>query len=66
MVNDQGRFVVLSFPLGKVPLPGQHWSIRHAGLKIGRVKITGPQRDVDTVADIVEGQAYVGDEAAPE
>jgi hypothetical protein len=30
------------------------------------VTISGPQRASDTVADIVEGEAKVGDEAAPE
>jgi hypothetical protein len=66
MVNAEGRFVVLSFPPGQVPPPGQHWRITHRGLKIGRVTITGPQREIDTVADIVEGTANVGDQAAPE
>ena len=66
MVNAEGRFVVLSFPLGQVPPVGQHWRIRHGGLAIGRVTITGPQRDIDTVADLIEGDAKVGDEAAPE
>jgi hypothetical protein len=66
IVNAEGRFVVLSFPQGRVPPAGEHWRIKHNGLKIGRVTITGPQRDIDTVADIVEGEANVGDEAAPE
>jgi hypothetical protein len=66
MVNAEGRFVVLSFPQGHVPPVGQHWRINHSGLKIGRVTITGPQRDIDTVGDLNEGTANVGDEAAPE
>jgi len=66
MVNAEGRFVVLSFPPGHVPAPGQHWRINHLGLKIGRVTITGPQREIDTVADLVDGAANIGDEAAPE
>jgi hypothetical protein len=66
MVNLEGRFVVLSFPAGHVPPLGQKWRINHRGLLIGRVKITGPQRQIDTVADIVEGEANIGDEAAPE
>jgi hypothetical protein len=65
-VNPEGRFVVLSFPQRHVPPVGQHWRINRAGLKVGRVTITGPQRDIDTVADIVEGEAKVGDQAAPE
>jgi hypothetical protein len=66
MVNSEGRFVVLSFPQGRVPPAGQHWRINHRGLTVGRVTIAGPRRDIDTVADIVEGEAHVGDEAAPE
>jgi hypothetical protein len=66
LVNTQGRFVVLSFPPGRVPPPGQHWRITHLGLQIGEVTISGPQREVDTVADIVDGTANVGDEATAE
>jgi hypothetical protein len=66
LVNAAARFVVLSFPPGHVPPPGQHWRINHLGLKIGQVTISGPQREIDTVADIVEGTANVGDEASPE
>jgi|ERR1700722_5805754 hypothetical protein len=66
MVNIESRFVVLSFLPGNVPPAGQGWRINHRGLKIGRVKITGPQLELSTVADIVEGEANVGDEAVPE
>jgi hypothetical protein len=66
MVNPEGRYVVLSFPLGQVPPPGQHWRIARHGLTVGRVTITGPQREIDTVADIAEGEANVGDDAMPE
>jgi hypothetical protein len=66
MVNPEGRYVVLSFPQGHVPPPGQHWRINHHGLAVGRVTIAGPQRDMNTVADLVEGEASVGDEAVPE
>ncbi len=65
MVNTEARFVVLSFPPDHVPQPGQRWRINHRGLKIGEVKISGPQREMDTVADIIEGEANVGDEATP-
>src|SRR5271154_1642088 len=61
MVNTEGRFVVLSFPPGGVPPAGQHWRITHRGLKIGQVTISGPQREIDTVADITDGTANVGE-----
>ena len=66
MVNREARFVVLSFPPGHLPPPGEHWRVNHNGLKIGEVKISGPQREVDTVADLIAGEASVGDDVAPE
>jgi hypothetical protein len=60
--NTVGRFVVLSFPVGQMPQSGQTFFIYRAGMKMGQVKITGPQRDNDTVADLVEGDAQEGDE----
>jgi hypothetical protein len=60
--NSVGRFVVLSFPVGQMPQTGQTFFIYRAGMKIGQVKITGPQRDNDTVADLVEGDAQEGDD----
>ena len=60
--NTVGRFVVLSFPVGQMPQTGQTFFLYRAGMKIGQVKITGPQRDNDTVADLVEGDAQQGDD----
>jgi hypothetical protein len=31
-------------------------------LKVAEIKVTGPQRDNNTVADLVSGDAQVGDE----
>ena len=41
---------------------GQTFFIYRAGMKVGEVKITGPQRDNDTVADLTTGDAEAGDE----
>lgn len=60
--NSVGRFVVLSFPVGQMPQNGQTLFLYRAGMKVGQVKITGPQRDNDTVADLTAGDAQVGDE----
>ena len=60
--NAAGRFVVLSFPVGHMPAMDQTLFLYRNGLKAGEVKITGPQRDNDTVADLVTGTAQVGDE----
>ena len=60
--NSVGRFVVLSFPVGQMPQNGQAFFLYRNGMKIGQVKITGPQRDNDTVADLIEGDAQQGDD----
>jgi hypothetical protein len=60
--NSAGRFAVLSFPVGRMPNMDQTLFLYRNGLKVGEVKITGPQRDNDTVADLVTGTAQVGDE----
>ena len=62
MYNPIGRFVVLSFPAGSLPKHGQVFFIYHGGLKAGEVKITGPERDTSTVADLISGEAHAGDE----
>jgi len=59
--NSIGRFVVLTFPVGSMPNMGQTLFLYRAGLKVGEVKITGPQQDSDIVADLVTGTAQVGD-----
>jgi hypothetical protein len=66
LVNNEARFVVVNFPPGAVPQPGQPMNVNHRGLKVGEIKITGPQRDNDTVADLISGDAYVGDEVRGE
>jgi len=62
-VNTVGHFVVLNFPLGKMAAVGQSLNLYRRGLKVGEVKITGPQREDNIVADLVTGDAEVGDEA---
>lgn len=34
----------------------------HAGLKVAQVMVTGPQQDNNIVADLVSGEAQVGDQ----
>ena len=61
-VNEGARFAVLNFPVGDLPPVGQRLDVYRHGLKVGEVKITGPQQDDNTVADITNGQAQEGDE----
>jgi hypothetical protein len=60
-VNVSARFAVLNFPVGSMPPVGQRLYVYRAGLKVGELKVTGPQRDDNTVADIVNGEAQAGD-----
>jgi hypothetical protein len=62
-VNAPLRFVVLNFPLGRMPSPDRRLDIFRRGLKVGEVKVTGPQQQDNTVADLVAGEADVGDDA---
>jgi hypothetical protein len=60
--NTAGRFVVLDFPVGRMPELDQVLFVYRQGLKVGDVRITGPQRDYNTVADLIAGEARKGDE----
>ncbi len=61
-VNESARFAVLNFPVGNLPPMGQRLDVYRHGLKVGEVKVTGPQQDDNTVADITNGEAQEGDE----
>lgn len=60
--NTAGRFVVLDFPVGKLPALDQVLFVYRQGLKVGEVRVTGPERDHNTVADLISGEARKGDE----
>jgi outer membrane biosynthesis protein TonB len=61
-VNQNARYVVLSFPIGHLPAMEQRLNVYRRGLKVGEVKVTGPQIEDNVVADIVEGDSGPGDE----
>lgn len=60
-VNSNLRFVVLTFPVGQLPANNQRLDVYRGGLKVGELKVSGPQNDDNVVADIVVGEAEVGD-----
>lgn len=60
--NDSGRFAVLEFPITHMPGKGRQLFVYRNGLKVGEMKVTGPQRDDRTVADLTAGEAQAGDE----
>jgi hypothetical protein len=61
-VNASARFAVLTYPIGKLPPVEKRLSVYRAGMKVAELKVTGPQRDQNTVADITAGEAQPGDE----
>jgi hypothetical protein len=61
-VNSVLRFAVLNFPVGRMAQTGQVLHVYRNGLKVGEVKVSGPQRDDNIVADISTGEAQKGDE----
>lgn len=63
MVDGRGRFVVLNFPLGQMPAVNSALDVYRNGVKVGSIKVTGPQRDDSIVADIVSGDLQAGDAA---
>ena len=60
--NETGRFVVMNFPVARMPAMGKQLFLYRNNLKVGEVKITGPQRDDHIVGDLTTGEAQVGDE----
>jgi hypothetical protein len=61
-VNSNLRFVVLNFPVGQMPAINQRLVVYRSGLKVGELKVSGPQQDDNIVADIIAGEATPGDE----
>src|SRR5258707_4583683 len=56
-VNQTAGFVILNFPLGRMPATDLHLNLYRRGLKVGEVKVTGPQLDDNVVADVVTGNS---------
>jgi hypothetical protein len=61
-VNENARFAVLNFAVGAMPAVGQTLDVFRHGLKVAEVKVTGPESMDNTVGDITEGDAQVGDQ----
>jgi hypothetical protein len=61
-IDPVARFVVLSFSFDPMPALDQRLNLYRHGAKVGEVKVTGPQRDRNVVADILTGSPEPGDE----
>jgi hypothetical protein len=62
LVNVDGRFAVLTFPVGHMPAPDQKLNVYRQGLKAGELKVNSERVDMNVLADIVAGDARAGDE----
>jgi|KBSSwiStaDraftv2_1062776.scaffolds.fasta_scaffold1332432_2 hypothetical protein len=61
-VNPALRFLVMDFPVRKLPVLDQRLNIYRNGQKVGEVKVTGPARETTIAGDIIAGEAQVDDE----
>jgi len=62
-VNPELKFVVIDFSTGTMPPIGTRLSVYRGEKEVGVVRVTEPARAQLATADIVEGEARVGDEA---
>jgi hypothetical protein len=61
-VNTKSRFVVITYPNG-IPAPvGERLNVYREQLKVGELRVTGPEQDNVTIADILAGELSPGDE----
>jgi hypothetical protein len=61
-VNGAARYAILGFPIGSMPQNGVRLFVYRGANRVGELKVSGPQRDDHTVADIMLGDCQVGDE----
>ena len=52
----------MTFPIGHLPALRQELGVYRQGLKVGEIRVTGPQLDDSIVGDIQTGDAQTGDE----
>ena len=61
-VNPSLNFVVVTYPIGQLPPVGAQLFEYRNGIRAAELKVSLPQQEDNTVADIVSGTALVGDE----
>jgi hypothetical protein len=49
-----------------MPFVDRRFGVYRQGVKVGELRVSGPQYDNNTVADIIAGDCRVGDEAREE
>lgn len=61
-VNTNARFAVLTFTGGVMPARARPLFVYRNGLKVGELRVTGPQEGNSTVADILNGDVQKNDD----
>src|SRR5579871_1441389 len=61
-VNSSLNFVVVTYPIGQLPSVGAQIFVYRNGIRAAELKVSLPQQEDNTVADIVSGNVLVGDE----
>jgi hypothetical protein len=61
-VNPNLRFVVMEFPVWRMPAHDQRLYVYRGQQKVGEVKVTGPAIDTTIAGDLVAGEAMPGDQ----
>jgi hypothetical protein len=61
-VNARIKYVVISYPLGPLPAVGTSLGVYRNATRIAEVRVTLPQKNNLTAADIVSGECQIGDE----
>ena len=65
-VNPDLRFVVIDFSSSQLPKIEQRLGVYRQRQKVGEVKISGPEVSQIIAADLINGEAKVGDEVRPD
>ena len=61
-VNAKLRFVIADFAFHLMPQVEQRLGLYREGVRVGGVRISGPSRGTTVVADVLSGEAQVGDQ----
>jgi hypothetical protein len=62
LVNEPLRYVVVDFGVSQLPPPLQRLGVFRDGKKVGEVRLSSQARGGNVAADVMAGEARVGDE----
>lgn len=61
-LNEKSRFVIVDFAFYQMPRVGQRLGVYRRDVRIGEVRISGPTDGTAIVADLMSGEAGLGDQ----